>query len=181
MRAFIALPLPDPICATLEALQSRLKVGRRADPETFHVTLAYLGDHVPDRQLEAAHEALETLAARPLTLRIDGLDTFGGAAPRVLFAAVQPDPALMALQGKVRSLLHGAGLMLPRERFRPHVTLARFPPGAGAGVEAELAAFLGRNATFGTEAFMVREVVLYRSSLTGDGVIHTPMAEYPLL
>lgn len=102
MRAFIALPLPDPIRARLEDLQTRLKVGRRADPETFHITLVYLGDQVPDRQLEAAHEALEGLAARPLALRIDGLDTFGGATPRVLFAAVQPDPALMALQKKVR-------------------------------------------------------------------------------
>lgn len=77
--------------------------------------------------------------------------------------------------------MHGAGLMLPHERFRPHVTLARFSPGAGTGVEAELAAYLGRNATFGTEAFTVREVILYRSSLTGGGAIHTPIAEYPLL
>ncbi len=181
MRAFVALPLPDPVCASLEALQARLKVGRRSDPQTFHITLAFLGDNVPDRDLEAAHEALEALAARPLTLRIDGLDTFGGATPRVLVAVVQPDPALMALQKKVRSLLHGAGLMLPRERFRPHVTLARFPAAPGAGVEAELAAFLGRNATFGTASFTVREVVLYRSTLTGDGAVHTPIAEYPLL
>lgn len=181
MRAFIALPLPDTIRDRLEDLQSRLKVGRRADPETFHITLAFLGDQVPDRQLEAAHEALETLSARPLVLRLDGLDTFGSGGPRLLFAAVQDSPDLTALQKKVRSLLHGAGLMLARERFRPHVTLARFPPNAGAGVEAELAAFLGRNATFGTEAFTVREVVLYRSHLTGDGAIHTAMAEYPLL
>lgn len=181
MRAFIALPLPDPIRATLESLQAHLKVGRRADPQTFHITLAYLGDNVPDRDLEAAHEAMEGLAARPLTLRLDGLDTFGGGAPRVLFVVVQPDPALAALHRKVRSLLHGAGLMLPRERFHPHVTLARFPPAPGAGVELELAAYLGRNATFGSDAFTVHEVVLYRSTLTGDGAIHTPLAEYPLL
>jgi 2'-5' RNA ligase len=181
MRAFIALPLPDTIRDALEDVQARLKVGRRADPETFHITLAYLGDNVPDRDLEAAHEALESLAAGPLTLRIDGLETYGSGTPRVLVAAVQPDPGLMALQRKIRSLLHGAGLMLPRERFRPHVTLARFPPGPGAGVEVELAAFMGRNATFGSGNFTVREVILYRSTLTGDGAIHRAIAEYPLL
>ncbi|MFN6952073.1 MAG: 2'-5' RNA ligase family protein, partial [Albidovulum sp.] len=44
MRAFVAIPVPEDIRDRLEALQADLSVGRRADSETFHVTLAFLGD-----------------------------------------------------------------------------------------------------------------------------------------
>ena len=177
MRAFVAIPVPEDICERLEDLQSNLPVGRLADPETFHITLAFLGEE-PVERIEAAHEALEGLAAAPFSLRLDGLDTFGGATPKTLFAAVAPSDPLATLQRKVRSLLHGAGIMPDRARFRPHVTLARFRP--GSGTEAGLMRFLTRHATFGTAPFPVTEVVLYRSHLTGDGAIHEPLAEYPL-
>ena len=155
MRAFVAIPVPEDICERLEDLQSNLPVGRLADPETFHITLAFLGEEPVER-----------------------LDTFGGATPKTLFAAVAPSDPLATLQRKVRSLLHGAGIMPDRARFRPHVTLARFRP--GSGTEAGLMRFLTRHATFGTAPFPVTEVVLYRSHLTGDGAIHEPLAEYPL-
>ncbi|WP_347313272.1 RNA 2',3'-cyclic phosphodiesterase [Defluviimonas sp. SAOS-178_SWC] len=177
MRAFVAIPVPEDIRDRLEELQSDLPVGRLSDPGTFHVTLAFLGEE-PVERIEAAHEALDRLAAAPFSLRIDGLDTFGGAAPRTLFAAIAPSAPLDALQRKVRSLLHGAGIMPDRTRFRPHVTLARFRP--GSGIDAALARFLTRHATFGTAPFPVTEVVLYRSHLTGDGAIHEALAEYPL-
>ncbi len=177
MRAFVAIPVPEDIRERLEALQSDLPVGRLADPETFHVTLAFLGDESVER-IEAAHEALENLAAAPFSLRIDGLGTFGGGAPKTLFAAIAPSEPLDTLQRKVRSLLHGAGIMPDRARFRPHVTLARFRP--GSGIEAALARFLTRHASFGSAPFPVTEVVLYRSHLTGDGAIHDALAEYPL-
>lgn len=185
MRAFVAIPVPEDIRERLEALQSDLPVGRLADPETFHVTLVFLGEE-PVERIEAAHEALESLAAAPFSLRLDGLGTFGGAAPKTLFAAVAPSAPLDTLQRKVRSLLHGAGLMPDRARFRPHVTLARFRPGPGPGsdprsdTDAALARFLTRHATFGSAPFPVMEVVLYRSHLTGDGAIHEALAEYPL-
>ncbi len=180
MRAFVAIPVPEDIRDQLEELQSDLPVGRLADPENFHLTLAFLGEE-PVERIEAAHEALERLQAAPFTLRLDGLDVFGGATPKTLFAAVEQSEQLDALQRKVRSLLHGAGIMPDRTRFRPHVTLARFRPGAGAGNDMALARFLTRHATFGTAPFPVTEVVLYRSHLTGDRAIHEALAEYPLV
>lgn len=177
MRAFVAIPVPEDIRDRLEALQADLAAGRLADPETFHVTLAFLGE-APVERVEAAHEALEGLRAAPFDIRLDGLGSFGGREARALFAAVAPSEPLSTLHRKVRSLLHGAGLMPDRERFRPHVTLARFRPG-----EAEcpaVARFLTRHAAFGSAPFPVREVVLYRSRLTRGGAIHDALAEYPL-
>ena len=178
MRVFVAIPVPDDIRDRLEALQSDLPVGRVADPETFHITLAFLGEE-PVERVEAAHEALAGLAAAPFTLRLDGLGSFGGREAQVLFAAVAPSEPLVVLHRKVRSLLHGAGIMPGRQRFRPHVTLARFRPGEGGG--PGLSRFLARHAGFGSAPFAVSEVVLYRSHLTKGGAVHDPLAEYPLV
>ncbi|GAB4448131.1 MAG: RNA 2',3'-cyclic phosphodiesterase [Rhodocyclaceae bacterium] len=178
MRAFVAIPLPEDIRDRLEAMQADLPVGRPTDPETFHITLAFLGEE-PVERIEAAHEALEALRAAPFALRLDGLGTFGGREARTLFAAVVPSDPLAALQRKVRSLLHGAGLMPDRARFRPHVTLARFRPGEGG--DPALGRFLARHVAFGSAPFGVTEIVLYRSHLTAKGAIHEPLAAYRLL
>ncbi|WP_413875345.1 RNA 2',3'-cyclic phosphodiesterase [Albidovulum sp.] len=177
MRVFVAIPVPEEVCAALEDLQSDLTAGRPADPETFHVTLAFLGEE-PGARVEAAHEALTGLRTAPFTLRLDGLGSFGGRDMQVLFAAVAPSEPLAALHRKVRNLLHGAGIMPDRQRFRPHVTLARFRPGEGG--DPALARFLARHVGFGSAPFQVTGVVLYRSHLTKKGAVHEPLAEYPL-
>lgn len=177
MRVFVAIPVPDDIRKRLESLQADLSVGRLADPETFHVTLAFLGEE-PVERVEAAHEALTGLRVAPLSVRLDGLGSFGGREARTLFVAVAPSEPLAALHRKVRSLLHGAGIMPGHERFRPHVTLARFRPGQGD--DPGLARFLTRHVGFGSAPFPVSEVVLYRSHLTRSGAVHEALAEYPL-
>lgn len=175
MRAFLALPIPEDISARLTALQKDLRFGRLTDPQDFHITLAFLGDRLPDQQVEAAHDALILLRAPAPHLRLEGMATFGGGS--VLAALVAPNPALDALHKKVRSLLHGAGLMLPRVHFRPHVTLARFN---GPADDTALAAFATRNALFGTAEFAATEMILYRSTLGPKHAIYTALAEYPL-
>ena len=52
MRAFVAIPVPEDIRDRLAALQADLPVGRLADPETFHITLAFLGEE-PVERIEA--------------------------------------------------------------------------------------------------------------------------------
>ncbi|MGL4312235.1 MAG: RNA 2',3'-cyclic phosphodiesterase [Paracoccaceae bacterium] len=179
MRAFLALPLPDDISDRLALLQKDLRHvpggTRPVDPADFHITLAFLGDRLADAQVEAAHEAMERLSAPAPLLRLDGLDLFGGGT--ALAVRVAPDPALENLHRKVHSLLHGAGLMLPRERYRPHVTIARLSVSGGGPA---LAGLLDRHGMFGTGSFTPARVVLYRSDLGAKRAIHTELADYPL-
>ena len=55
MRSFLALALPDPVRDALERVQEALPPGpaRLADPEQFHLTLAFLGER-PEREVEEA-------------------------------------------------------------------------------------------------------------------------------
>ena len=57
MRAFLALPLPDQVCATLEDLQLSLPFEKLVPSENLHLTLAFL-DEQPVAQLEEVHAVL---------------------------------------------------------------------------------------------------------------------------
>ena len=74
-------------------------------------------------------EGLEAIVAPAMTLRVAHLDLIGSTqAPGLIAAMIAPDPALTALRNRVRRVAEDAGVPLARERFRPHVTLARFGP-----------------------------------------------------
>lgn len=179
IRAFVAIDLPDGVRAALEQLQDDLPVGRLMNPETFHLTLAFLGDQ-PAEAIDAVHQGLSDLNAAPFDLSLRGVDVFGTKAPKLLFAGADTTPSLVALRDKVRSIVRFAGVELPRERFRPHVTLARFR-GRPRGDEMDkLRGFLAFHAGFVLPAFHVNGIALYQSYLHPDGAMHEVLAEYPL-
>jgi 2'-5' RNA ligase len=178
MRAFVAIDLPDPVRDALVAVQEALPVGRPSDPDQLHLTLAFLGEQ-PDEVVEAAHWALTRLSGPPFDLQLSGLGTFGDRAPSTVWAGVRDPAALKALQARVLSALHGAGLMLERRRFRPHVTLARLGR-LQAAEEERLARFLSRFGAFPSPPFRVGDLGLWRSTLHRSGAVHDELARYPL-
>ena len=175
MRAFIALPVPPSDAEVLEAMGDRLGVGRAIPAENAHLTLAFLG-HVEEGLLREVADALETLSPPAFDFRLSGIARFG----RSLALEARGNAALGDLQARVRSRLVGAGLVLERRRFRPHVTFARLPERLTPEEEARLAAFLARENTMAISAIPAREVVLYESILTRDGAVYEPLAEFAL-
>lgn len=178
MRAFAGLPLPAAALDVLERVQEGLTVGRHVPAENMHLTLAFLDDQ-PEALLQALHQVLAEISAPPLQLTFRGLDTFGGKLPRVLAADVQKTPELSHLRGQIRSACRSAGIELPRERFRPHVTLARFPRHLEAGQVEKIARFLAGAAGFRLEC-EAEAFALYQSTLAPEGARYDVLAEYPL-
>ncbi|MGB7262873.1 MAG: RNA 2',3'-cyclic phosphodiesterase [Albidovulum sp.] len=179
MRAFLALPLPDQVCATLEDLQLSLPFGKLVPSENLHLTLAFL-DEQPVAQLEEVHAVLSLLKSPGFSLSLVGLGCFAGKGPVSLHAEAIHATELMELHRKVRAALRGAGLILPRSRFLPHVTLARFRRGMRSEDQARLAGFLAANAGFHAGPFDVLEFTLFSSTLDQGGARHEALATYPL-
>jgi RNA 2',3'-cyclic 3'-phosphodiesterase len=179
IRAFVGIPLPGEVADALEAAQAGIPAGRIVPYENFHVTIAFLGEQ-PRPVLEDAHDALAAVRVPGFSLRIDELGVFGGARPRVLFASVAPEPGLAQLHRKVLRAVREAGIELPRERFHPHVTLARFGDGLRGEDAAEMEAFVARRIGLRAGPFPVESFVLYRSHLGRAGPTYEALAEYPL-
>ncbi len=179
MRAFVAIDLPDEVRSVLEDVQDDVPVGRLMTPETLHLTLAFLGEQ-PRDLLAAVDEELARIRAASFEVQLHGLGTFGNRRPSVLWAGVKPQPALGALRERVRGAVRRAGLELPRERFRPHVTLARFSARVGAEELERLRRFLERFGDVGLPGFEVKKVTLFHSRWLSDGAVHDVLEEYPL-
>lgn len=179
MRMFVGIAMPEAACEVLEDQQAELRVGRFADPGTFHLTLAFLGEVEGETQREL-HEALERVEAPGFTLRLKGLGTFGSKAPRVLWAGAEASPELLGLQRAVGRAVRRAGIELARERFRPHVTLARFAPRMGAEDLERLRRYLETYAAAPLPEVAVEEIALYRSHLRPGGSVYEVLETYPL-
>jgi 2'-5' RNA ligase len=179
MRAFVALPLPEDVLTTVERLQGDLSVGRLVPPENLHVTLAFLGDLEPG-MAEEVHEALCEIEAEPVDLTLRGVDVFGSDAPYLVHAGVEPSATLKALRAKVYSVVREVGLELSRKRFRPHVTLARFPKRMPQHELDRLGSFLEAHGAFGLGPVVVSAFGFYRSRLSNAGPQYEELAAYDL-
>ena len=180
IRAFIAIDLPEDVVEALERLQSDIPAGRIVPAENLHLTVAFLGEQ-PPQVLEELHGALELAELPGFDLGISGLGTMGGRSPRILHANVTRSHPLTRLHRKVRRLADDAGIGLPRERFRPHITLARFPRELPRGDRARLDRFLAANAGFRLDPFRATAWSLVRSTLDPSGARHEVLARYDLV
>lgn len=172
IRAFLALPLPEPLVDRLVPVQAALRLARPVPAQDFHVTLAFLGDQREDRLAEV-DAALAALRLPAPMLALDGLGSFGGEG---VHAVIRPDPVLERVQAKVAQALRSLGVVLEKRRFQPHVTLGRGRIDDPAGLALRMAA-VGALATPGVPA---AEMVLYRSRLRPEGPLYDALAEYPL-
>ncbi|HSF94859.1 MAG TPA: RNA 2',3'-cyclic phosphodiesterase [Thermohalobaculum sp.] len=179
IRAFVGIPLPEDASRKLGAAQAGLPSGRPVPEENFHVTLAFLGEH-PGPVIEDVHLELAAIRAPAFDLSIAGVGLFGDNRHRVLYAAVAPEPGLTHLREKVAQAARGAGVALPRARFTPHVTLARFNAGLAGEAAQEMRDFAARRMNVRAGPFAVEEFVLYRSTLGRNGPVYQEMAVYPM-
>ncbi|SEN06869.1 2'-5' RNA ligase [Gemmobacter aquatilis] len=178
IRAFVGIAMPEEVTARLRLLQFLLPLPRRTEPEDFHLTLAFLGEQ-PDPVLEAVHEGLEALVIAPFALELRGVGLFGGAKPRIAWAGVAANPALIHLQAKVARIAVAAGVPVAARDFAPHVTLGRFPPPdpeAALRLEQAVVAEQG----FHAGPWLVPDIRLYASHSGGKGPRYESLAAYPL-
>ncbi|MCU0561620.1 MAG: RNA 2',3'-cyclic phosphodiesterase [Desulfobacterales bacterium] len=184
LRAFVAVELPGPVRAALQAIQAELeRIGIRArwvQPERIHLTLKFLGS-VPAGHVESIGRALAAAARAhaPMSLTAVGLGVFPGVRrPRVIWAGIaERGDALGGLQREIDARLSGLGFPAEAGRFRGHLTIGRFVAERSPGPVAEaLKQFAGQAAG----SFAVREVVLFRSDLLPEGPRYTPLARTPL-
>lgn len=169
MRAFIALELPELFEDEVAALARQLRdavEGRFMRRETYHVTLAFLGEideALARGAMEALDEACETVA--PVPLVTDGLGTFGKPHDATLWLGLCGGDGLASLASAMRAALDARGISYDRKAFRAHITLARrarLPKG-------ELPALV-----FPAPATATR-VTLFKSELAPEGATYKPL------
>jgi 2'-5' RNA ligase len=168
-RLFIALELPETCRRILAALDPRVNGLRWLPEEQLHATLSFL-DRVGSDQEERLREALAEVRVPAFFLPIQGIGTFGGARPTVVWAGLgKGHPHLFALHKRIQDAVLRAGLEADLRPFHPHITLGRVNGVSGA----TLLPFLRRNADVELGLWKVTGFAMFSSVLTSEGPIHT--------
>ncbi len=178
-RLFIALELSKKQKEEVKILQSHLSEYldgvRWVKPAGMHLTLKFLGDTEPDK-LELVKSAMDQA--------VSGLKSFEVSYGR---GGVFPDPArarviwlgLKEGEKDVRKLAKNIDQELqemnfaPEKReFTPHLTIGRIRDKIS---KAKIEQFIEREKSFVTGNVKIDGVVLFESTLTPQGAIHTPL------
>jgi 2'-5' RNA ligase len=178
MRLFVAIPLSAAVADELTAITARLKSHgdglRWQQPESWHITLQFLGN-TSREQYECIVPRLRELHLPPLPLRLEGLGFFDRAG--VFLATIKVSPALLHLQQRVAAATEPCGFVPEARPYQPHITLARSGRGQREGILALKDKML-RQPDF--TGFVADEFLLYESFLSPSGSRYEVRARFPL-
>jgi 2'-5' RNA ligase len=162
-RLFVAVWPPEDVVEELMRLRRKDQRGVRfVRPESWHVTLRYLGDAPLGRVIDAL-DATRLVPARAVL----------GPAVDVLAerALIVPVAGLEAVAEAVVRHTRHLGEPPPRRRFYGHLTLARVKP--RVPMPSTLGALVGAS-------FDVEEIALVRSRLDPQGARYETLQTWPL-
>ena len=190
MRLFVALDIDAAILERLTVFRDEMRAlaptVRWVGPETFHVTLQFLGE---TQKVEEIKTALASINATPITLSFRSTGFFPTPQrARVFWVGIESDEHLQTLVNGIGNALAPLRFKCEQEVYHPHLTLAR----AGSGrphskpgdhpapglqqVRTKLEALPAPE--FGT--MTGHEFVLYQSTLTPKGSRYAKLARFPL-
>lgn len=176
-RLFLAVPLAEAVRRDLaEALRAHGSLpGRPVPPESWHLTLRFLGDTARAALERVLEEVDAARLGAPFALRFGGYGAFprAGRAAVVWLGVEEGAEPLAALAAAVEDAVRRAGFPPEGRPFRAHLTLSRLrPPAPVDDLLARLPPF--------PRSMSVHEVVLYRSHLGGGPARYEPVERFPL-
>lgn len=174
-RLFTGLEIPADVASALVLHRGGLPGARWMEPADYHITLRFLGD-VDGHTARDVFSFLDDIRREPLTITLEGLDSFGGDKPRSVFARVTPSQSLSALQNDHEKLVRRLGLPPEKRKFTPHVTLARLKDAS----PVDVAWYLASRPLVRPISFRAPRFVLFSSRASIGGGPYVIEAAYPL-
>jgi len=190
MRLFVGIPLADAVISELAAVVARLRSSGRSSgpdgkpplgglrwtaPESWHITLQFLGETMPE-QYECLAARLGEVRAAPVTVQLGELGCFDRAG--VFYVDAVLTQGLVELEQRVVSATSKCGFVAETRPFHTHITLAR---AKGQGRSAELRELRGRiRSQPSFTRFTAREFLLYESHLGPGGAQYEVRARFGL-
>ncbi len=179
MRLFVGIPLAATVASELTGVVTRLR--RRDDglrwttPDSWHITLQFLGDTKPEKY-ECLVARLKELRLSPVAVRMEQLGLFQRSG--ILYAGVKRTPELLALAEAVVAATGQCGFAAETRPYSPHITLARSKVQRRGQPLDALQARLQRQAAF--SGFVAKEFLLYESQLLPEGARYSVRERFAL-
>jgi RNA 2',3'-cyclic 3'-phosphodiesterase len=171
MRLFIGIPLAAEAREALERLAQTLRSAndnlRWSSPETWHITLQFLGETTLERYGCVAQH-LGAIKAPAVPVWLHGTGFFDRAG--VFFAGVNVSPDLRRLERLVVAATAHCGITAEDRPYHPHVTLVRVKGADRVHALRKIKDRVKSEVDF--PAFTAQEFLLYESFTNSDGARH---------
>lgn len=192
MRLFIGIDIEEAIrekiAAFVESVRDAAPKTRWVKPETFHITLKFLGETSKDREIVTELQKLHL--PRP-QIRFEGTGFFPTRrSARVFWVGIEADEHLPALASEVDKAIATLGFAREKQHFKPHLTLARAgsrssgnPHQTAASGRTMFSALQKRLESMPQQDFgtmQAHEFCLYESKLSPAGARYIKVARFPL-
>jgi 2'-5' RNA ligase len=184
MRLFLGIPLPASTADQLSRISLRYQAPddnlRWYPPESWHITLQFLGSVQPDRHARIL-SPLRTFRHPPVSITLGALGFFDRVG--VFFAQVALTPDLLSLQQRVAAATLPCGFPPETRPYHPHITLARTKGRAEtrSSLQALKLRFTARPYPAAPATpFTAREFVLYQSIASPSGSRYEILDRFPL-
>lgn len=183
MRCFISVDVEEePVLSNIVSVMSELSTVKAdvkfVERENLHFTLKFLGEISPNL-IDRIYSAMLNVKHEPFTIRIGGLGAFPKpSSPRVVWLGVlEGGEKMVELYEKLERELVKVGFKREREKFVPHLTIARVKSPRSRGLLAKKILELS-----GVEVgeLKVDSVRLKQSILTPKGPIYKTLREVKL-
>ena len=175
LRLFTGLEIPHDIKFELDMMKGGIAGARWIERENYHLTLRFVGD-VEEGVARDLAEGLDAIAMPGFTVRLKGLDAFGGAKPHAIYANAEPSPELKRLQAAHERVCRHVGLAGETRKFTPHVSLARLRRSDPGDVQR----YIADHNLYESRPFEVDRFVLFTARPSRGGGPYSIAAEYPL-
>jgi RNA 2',3'-cyclic 3'-phosphodiesterase len=184
MRAFLAIDLPASLQSGLaEVVDCLKKAGadvRWVPVGNIHLTLKFFGN-IKESEVEAIMGAacLVTPQIPPFDLQVTQIGAFPNIkSPRVIWLGMDGQiDNLSSLYRGLEQALATIGYLAEDRPLHPHLTLGRVRSSRGRDRLTQLLRGLALPAF---PVFQVSELILFRSTLTPQGSIYTPLKKISL-
>jgi len=182
LRTFFAVEIGDAARRAARAVAERLAAApggeavRWVRPESYHVTMRFLGTTPRDRiagLVAAAQRATRAIA--PFELRLGALAGLPSRRPRAVVLDVAPHESIVALAREVERAVVEAGFAPEERAFHPHLTLGRVRERQRRTPFLDPAESPADAAPFAVDSF-----VLFQSVLATIGAQYTPLERISL-
>ena len=188
LRMFIAVDFSPEIIAKIarisEYLQTQTpsKALKWVAPENLHLTLKFMGD-VREDHLDAIEQGIkEAMKGQPsFKISIEGMGMYPNASqPRVLWLGIKDTGNLSQIHHKLALALQEFYPEPEKRPFSPHLTIARIRQNGDRETIRQTGKTLSQFKADSLGTLNVRSIQLYKSDLTPQGPIYTPLLTVPL-
>lgn len=185
VRAFLAMTIPQKVRQKVGVLihefQQKAPEVHWIAPERLHVTLYFFGEIEEHLLLEEVAPILQQALATepPLELSCGGIGVFPNwKYPKVIWSGITGDTdRLLLLHEHIGHVLKPFKIKKDRRLFRPHLTIGRAEK---IRKDAHIVRLVEQLGPIEFGHIPVKDLTLFRSELTKEGPIYTPLRVLPL-